>query len=125
MALKRSGWLFLVFLLTGAAAYVAASRLGYLNQLQARIIARVVRGAVHLSPGDFPAGVAAPVGDIAAVPLRPTVIGFVPRGSSAALLVAAGGATPAEADLPGPVFAGTFKNAYAIQVRAIVFSREE
>ncbi len=125
MALKRSGWVFLGALVVAAAVYVAASRLGYLDWLQARIIARVVRGAVRLSPGDFPAGVSAPVGDIAAVPLRPTVIGFTPRGSSSALLVAAGGATPADADLPGPVFPGTFKNSYAIPVRAVVFSREE
>ena len=125
MTLRRNGLLFLAVLVLLAVAYVSASRLGYLNRLQDLWVSRVVRGAVRLSPGDFPAGVAAPVGDIAAVPLRPTVIGFTPRGSSAALLVAAGGATRSDADVPGPVFPGTFKNAYAIQVRAVVFAKEE
>ncbi len=125
MALKRSGWVFLAALLVVAASYAVASRLGLLNSLQARIFSRVTGGAVRLSPGDFPAGVAAPVGDIAAVPLRPTVIGFTARGSSAALLVAAGGATASDADLPGPVFPGTFKSGYAIPVRAVVFSKDE
>ncbi|MGQ0506223.1 MAG: ABC transporter substrate-binding protein [Myxococcaceae bacterium] len=125
MHLRRSGWLFLLALLLLAVGYVVASRLGYLDRLQDRVIAKVVRGSVRLSSGDFPAGVSAPVGDIAAVPLRPTVIGFTPRGSSASLLLAAGGASQANADVPGPVFPGLFKSAYAIQVRAVVFSREE
>ena len=36
----------------------------------------VTQEVVRLSPGDFPAGVAAPVADVASVPLRPTLIGF-------------------------------------------------
>ena len=39
-----------------------------------------------------PAGVSAPVGDYAAVPLRPTYICFTPRGSLAALLPPTGAA---------------------------------
>src|SRR5687767_7200728 len=98
--------LFVVLLALGA-GWVAASRLGYLDRLQARLFPRTV-APVRLSPGDFPAGAAAPVGDIASVPLRTTLIGFTPRGSSSALLLATGGATPPEvpppSDRPGGLF---------------------
>jgi ABC-type nitrate/sulfonate/bicarbonate transport system substrate-binding protein len=102
------------------AAYFAASRLGWIDRWNRPPHEK-------LSTGDFPAGVAAPMGDVRAVPLRPTVIGFTPRGSSASLLVAAGGAYQAEPEVRplvrGPE--GLFKTAYSIDVRAVVYPREE
>lgn len=123
---RGPGLLLLVMLCVLAAAYVAASRLGVLDRLQERLFP-AAREAVRLSPGDFPAGVSAPVGELASVPLRPTLIGFTPRGSSAALLLAAGGATPQEAAVqPGVVGSGgLLKQAYALESRAVVFAREE
>ncbi|MFZ5470620.1 MAG: ABC transporter substrate-binding protein [Myxococcota bacterium] len=104
-------------MLLGAAAYVAASRLGYLDRLLARVMGAPL-ASQRLSAGDFPAGVAAPVGEIASVPLRPVRIGFSPRGSSAALLLATGGAG---AEPRG----GLFKTAYALDAQAVVFAKEE
>jgi ABC-type nitrate/sulfonate/bicarbonate transport system substrate-binding protein len=101
--------------------YLLASRLGYLELLEERFLPNP-RGGARLSDGDFPAGVAAPVGDIASVPLRPTLIGFTPRGSSAALLVATGGVS-AEAGVP--VGEGLFRKAYALEAAAVPFTREE
>src|SRR5713101_5810136 len=75
--------------------YWVASRIGYLESMQARLLPKP-RPKVKLSSGDFPAGVSAPLGDIASVPLRPTLIGFTPRGSSAALLLATGGIRSAD-----------------------------
>ncbi len=66
---------------------------------------------------------------IAAVPLRPTLIGFTPRGSSAALLLATGGAlSPDEShklspEKPAP--GGLLKTGYALDAAAVVFPREE
>ncbi len=45
----------------------------------------------RISSGDFPAGAAAPVGDLAALPLRPIRLAALARGGSAPLLLAAGG----------------------------------
>jgi ABC-type nitrate/sulfonate/bicarbonate transport system substrate-binding protein len=103
-------------------AWLVASRLGYLDRLQAYLFP-AVKEAVRLSPGDFPAGVAAPVADLATVPLRPVLIGFTPRGSSAALLLATGGATTPDA--PGaPVPEGLLKTSYALEARAVTYARE-
>src|SRR5580692_6276448 len=105
----------------GAAGYAAASHYGYVERLTTRLRGRQ---PVRLSPGDFPAGVAAPVGEIASVPLRPTLIGFTPRGTSAALLLATGGAAPlAQATSGEPK--GLFKASYALDARAAVFTKEE
>jgi ABC-type nitrate/sulfonate/bicarbonate transport system substrate-binding protein len=121
MALRRGGLLLFVVLCLLAAGWFAASRLGYLDRLVARLFPKAV--VVRLSPGDFPAGVAAPVGDVASVPVRPTRIGFVPRGTAASLLLAAGGArTPEEVDEPGT--SGLFSAAYALSARALVYARE-
>jgi len=88
--------------------------------LSRKLIAREQR----VRAGDFPAGVAAPVGEIATVPLRPTLMGFTPRGSSAALLLATGPGT-----LPGALSAtkpeGVLQTAYAMDARAVVFGREQ
>ena len=61
-----------------------------LDRLSRRLFPALEKAAT-LSPGDFPAGVTAPGGDIASVPLRPTLVGFTPRGSAASLLLATGG----------------------------------
>ena len=124
MKLRGTGLLLFAALFLCGVGYALASRLGYLDRLQARLFPQT-REAVRLSPGDFPAGVAAPVGDLASVPLRPTLIGFTPRGSSAALLLATGGAVSAEntaAPAPGE---GLLKTGYALDARAVVFAREE
>ncbi|HEY8211441.1 MAG TPA: ABC transporter substrate-binding protein [Myxococcaceae bacterium] len=118
--MRRGGlWLFAsACLLTGA--YFGASKLGYLDRLQNRFFPRKLR----LSTGDFPAGVAAPIGG-AAIPLRPVRVGFVPRGSSAALLVAAGGATFAGAPETDPAPEGLLKTSYDLNGRAIAYARDE
>ncbi len=124
MKLRGTGLLLFAGLLLLGAGYALASRLGYLDRLQARLFPQT-REAVRLSPGDFPAGVAAPVGDLASVPLRPTLIGFTPRGSSAALLLAAGGATQPEALAEPPPAEGLLKTGYALDARAVVYARDE
>ena len=126
MAWRRPNglWLFLVFVAL-VLAYTGASSLGLLDRATARLFPKS-RQRVSLSSGDFPAGVSAPVGDIASVPLRPTLIGFTPRGSAASLLVAAGGVTSANpsarSDRPPE---GLFKTAYALEARAVVFAKED
>ncbi|HLM44214.1 MAG TPA: ABC transporter substrate-binding protein, partial [Myxococcaceae bacterium] len=126
MKLHRGPGLFLfIALCVMGAGYTLASRLGYLDRLQQRFFP-AAQEAVRLSPGDFPAGVAAPVADVASVPLRPVLIGFTPRGSAAALLLATGGAMTLDA--PGPpagAAQGLFKTAYALDVRAVLFARDE
>src|SRR5918996_1496195 len=114
--------LFAVLILLGLIG-AAAAQLGFLDQLQARLFPRTV-ASVRLSPGDFPAGASAPVGDIASVPLRPTLIGFTPRGSSSALLLASGGATARDAQPPSDRPPGVFRSAYAPDAQAIVFGGE-
>jgi ABC-type nitrate/sulfonate/bicarbonate transport system substrate-binding protein len=113
-------WLFALACL-GVAGYLTADRLGYVERVKARIRGKA---PVRLSSGDFPAGVAAPIGEIASVPLRPTLIGFTPRGSSAALLLATGGAAPLATVSAGDP-KGLFKSSYALDARAAVFTREE
>lgn len=104
-------------------AWLVAWRLGYTERLQARLLAG--RQQVRISPGDFPAGVSAPVSDVAAVPLRPTLLGFSPRGSAASLLLAAGGATTPESPVAATAAPGLLKTAYALEARAVLFAREE
>jgi ABC-type nitrate/sulfonate/bicarbonate transport system substrate-binding protein len=117
-------FLFLCLCLFGA-GYTLASRLGYLDRLQARFFP-AAQEAVRLSPGDFPAGVAAPVADVASVPLRPVLIGFTARGSASALLLATGGSTTLDAQGPPPGAAqGLLKTAYALEARAVLFARDE
>ncbi|ADO74121.1 ABC transporter substrate-binding protein [Stigmatella aurantiaca] len=126
MKLHRGPGLFLFLLLClSGVGYTLASRLGYLNRLQARFFPSA-KEAVRLSPGDFPAGVAAPVADVASVPLRPVLVGFSPRGSAAALLLATGGATTLDAPGAPPGAAqGLLKTAYALDARAVLFARDE
>ena len=121
---RGSGFIFLFAIGLLAAAYVVGSRLGYVDRLQARFFPRLPRGA-RLSSGDFPAGVAAPVGELASVPLRPTLIGFTPRGSSAAILLATGGVRSAALDSRERVAEGLLKVAYSMDAKAAVFAREE
>ncbi len=124
MTVKRGPglWLFLLLLAVAGAA-VWASRTGRLETWQARFFPDAVR-PVRLSAGDFPAGVAAPLGEIATVPLRPTLIGFTPRGSSSALLLAAGGAASPGESLPEEGRGGLFRTAYALDAAAVIFGRE-
>ncbi|MHB8875891.1 MAG: ABC transporter substrate-binding protein [Myxococcaceae bacterium] len=107
------------FLVVLVAGYFTASRLGLLDRAKNKLWPPAT--VVRLSPGDFPAGVTAPVGDYAAVPLRPTLIGFTPRGSSAALLLATGGASTGE----GERTEGLLRQAYALDGRAVVFVKDE
>ncbi len=93
------------------------SRLGWLHRLEAKVLG-VPPASARLSPGDFPAGVSAPVGDLASVPQRPTVIGFTPRGTSAALLLATGGVGADHGE-------GLFRTGYALDAQAAVFAGEE
>lgn len=126
MKLHRGPGLFLFLALClGGAGYTLASRLGYLDRLQARFFP-AAKEVIRLSPGDFPAGVAAPVADVASVPLRPVLIGFTPRGSASALLLATGGAMTLDAPGAPPGAAqGLLKTAYALDARAVLFAREE
>ncbi len=94
-----------------AAGAVAANRLGYVERLRDRLYGRAPR----LAAGDFPAGVMAPVDDVVKVPTRPVLVGYVPRGSVAPLLYAAGDAERV----------GLFRAAYAIDVKVVGFEREE
>jgi ABC-type nitrate/sulfonate/bicarbonate transport system substrate-binding protein len=124
MVIRRgSGFLFLLAIAVAIAGYLAGSRLGYVEQIQSRFFARLRKP--RLTPGDFPAGVAAPVGELATVPLRPTLIGFTPGGSSAAILLATGGVRSAELDSKERVAEGLLKTAYAMEVKAVVFAREQ
>ncbi len=91
-----------------AAGSVWAWQQGYVDRVRDRIWGRPQR----LSAGDFPAGVSAPVDDVASVPTRTTLIGYVPRGSVAGLVWAANEGQ-------------TFKASYAIDVKAVPFPRED
>jgi ABC-type nitrate/sulfonate/bicarbonate transport system substrate-binding protein len=90
---------------------VVASRQGWVERARDRLYGRAPR----LSPGDFPAGVMAPVDDVVRIPTRAMIIGVVPRGSSAALLWAAGDAERV----------GLFRAGYAIDVKVQRYEREE
>lgn len=104
-------WLVAVALVLLAVAAVAAARYGLVERARDRLYGRAPR----LSPGDFPAGVMAPTDDVVRIPTRAIIIGLVPRGSSAALLWAAGDAERI----------GLFRAGYAIDVKAQRFEREE
>lgn len=124
MAIKRGPGIWVLGLLVVAVAgWLAASRLGYLDRLQTRLFPRSAP-PVRLTAGDFPAGVSAPVGDIASVPLRPTLIGFSPRGSSAALLLATGSADLPEVAPSQNREPGLFKSAYALDAAGVIYARE-
>jgi ABC-type nitrate/sulfonate/bicarbonate transport system substrate-binding protein len=119
MAWRRKTGLYLFLaLLIAAGAWLAASRLGLLDRWSRRLFPALERTGT-LSPGDFPAGVTAPGGDIASVPLRPTLVGFTPRGSAAALLVATGGVGTEGSGKP----AGLLRTSYSLDTRAVVFAR--
>ncbi|MGZ6164199.1 MAG: ABC transporter substrate-binding protein [Myxococcaceae bacterium] len=118
MAWRRKTGLYLFLaLLLAAAAWLAASRMGLLDRLTRRLFP-VLEKTATLSPGDFPAGVTAPGGDIASVPLRPTLVGFTPRGAAASLLLATGGV-----GTEGQGKAGLLRTNYALDARAVVFAR--
>lgn len=106
-------------------AGIWAERRGYVNRAALRL--GLQRAApVRLSAGDFPAGTTAPVADVASIPLRPTRIGFTPRGSSAALLLAAGGVESGDAEHGADrTWSGVLQTGYALDSRAVVFAREE
>ncbi len=90
---------------------LAALRLGAIERVRDRLQGRPTR----LSAGDFPAGVAAPVDDVASIPTRAVLIGVVPRGTVAPLLWAAGdGARP-----------GLLRSAYALEVKVVLFETED
>ena len=98
----------LLLLVIAAAGSAFAWREGYVERVRNRIWGRAPR----LSAGDFPAGVSAPVDDVASVPLRTTLIGYVARGSNAGLIWAASEG-------------GTFKGGYALDVKGVAFDRED
>jgi len=100
----------LLFASLGAGALLAL-RLGYVDRVRDRVQGRAIRLAV----GDFPAGVTAPVDDVASIPTRPVLIGVVPRGTVAALIWAAG-------DDAHP---GLFRSAYALDVKTVRFDSED
>lgn len=104
-------WLLVAFLVLGAVGSVVARQLGWVDRARDRLYGRAPR----LSPGDFPAGVMAPVDDVVRIPTRALVIGVVPRGSSASVLWAAGDAERV----------GLFRAGYAIDVKVERFDREE
>ena len=118
MAWRRKGGLYLFLaLVILVAGWAVASSTGWLERIQGRVFPSL-RPRTTLSAGDFPAGVTAPGDEVASIPLRPTVIGFVPRGSVAAVLVATGGIGP-------DARPGLLRSAYAIDVRSVPFLREE
>jgi ABC-type nitrate/sulfonate/bicarbonate transport system substrate-binding protein len=101
-----------VLLVVLAVGSVAAAQLGYVDRLRGRIKGPTPK---PLSVGDFPAGVMAPIDDVVKVPTRPLVLGVVPRGSVAPLVLAAGDNERV----------GLFRAAYAIDVKLLSFNREE
>jgi len=116
---KTGLYLFLALLLV-AGGWLAASWMGLLDRATRRLFPTLERSGT-LSAGDFPAGVTAPGGDIASVPLRPTLIGFTPRGSAAALLLATGGVAPPEGQGKGG--GGLLRTGYALDARAVLYAR--
>ena len=113
---KTGPYLFLALLVV-AGSWLAASWFGLLDRASRRLFPALERTGT-LSPGDFPAGVTAPGGDIASVPLRPTLVGFTPRGSAASLLLATGGVGDAQGRP-----AGLLRTGYSLDARAVVFAR--
>lgn len=126
MALRRGpGVAILLGTVVLASLWFAASSLGLVPRLREWVSVRAP-SQVRLSAGDFPAGVSAPVGEVASVPLRPTLIGLTARGSSASILLATGGATSmGEAAAPPVQRPGVLQTAYALDARALLFTREE
>ena len=119
MAWRRKTGLYLFLaLLLAAGGWLAASRVGLLDRASRRLFPALEKTGA-LSPGDFPAGVTAPGGDIASVPLRPTLLGFTPRGSAASLLLATGGVGTDAQGKP----AGLLRTGYSLDARAVVFAR--
>jgi ABC-type nitrate/sulfonate/bicarbonate transport system substrate-binding protein len=104
-----------LFFLSLAAGSVYAERLGYVDKLRTHVQERVEGKVPRISAGDFPAGVMAPVEDLVKVPLRPLVLGLVPRGAVGPLLLAAGDAERV----------GLFRAAYAIDVKVERYQRED
>lgn len=116
MAWRRKGGLYLFLaLLLLVSGWAVASATGWLERIQARVFPSL-RPRATLSAGDFPAGVTAPGGEVASIPLRSTLVGFVPRGCDAALLLATGGNDGRP---------GLLKAAYAIDARAVPFLKED
>jgi len=115
---RKTGLYLLLGLLLAAVGWLGASRLGLLDRAAARLFP-VLQKTGTLSPGDFPAGVTAPGGDIASVPLRPTLLGFTPRGSAASILLATGG-VGAEGQARAP---GLLRTGYSLDARSVVFAR--
>ncbi|HEY1907946.1 MAG TPA: ABC transporter substrate-binding protein, partial [Myxococcaceae bacterium] len=119
MAWRRKTGLYLFLaLLVVAGGWLAASWVGLLDRASRRLFPALEKTGT-LSPGDFPAGVTAPGGDIASVPLRPTLVGFTPRGSAASLLLATGGVVVEGQGRP----AGLLRTGYSLDARAVVFAR--
>jgi ABC-type nitrate/sulfonate/bicarbonate transport system substrate-binding protein len=119
MAWRRKTGLYLFLaLLVVAGGWLAASWVGLLDRASRRLFPALEKTGT-LSPGDFPAGVTAPGGDIASVPLRPTLLGFTPRGSAASLLLATGGVAAEGQGRP----AGLLRTGYSLDARAVVFAR--
>lgn len=77
----------LVVLVALGAGAIVARQSGHLERVQKRLMGRSPR----LSAGDFPAGVAAPVDDVAALPSRPVRIGVVPGVGVSHVALAASG----------------------------------
>lgn len=107
--------LLVVFLVVLAIGSVAAAQLGYVDRLRGRMNRMNGPAPKPLSVGDFPAGVMAPIDDVVKVPTRPLVLGVVPRGSVAPLVLAAGDNERV----------GLFRAAYAIDVKLLSFNRED
>lgn len=102
---------------------VIGHRMGWNDRILARLFP-AARPVVRLSAGDFPSGVAAPLGGVASVPLRPVRIGFTPRGSSAALLLATSGVlTPDGSQALSRE--GLLASGYALDSRAVVYPHED
>jgi len=88
-----------------AAGAVLAAKLGYLELARDRLWGR----SPHLSAGDFPPGVSAPVDAVASLPNRATLLGLLPEGGTAPLLLAG---------------KGGFTKAYAMELRTVAFGSE-
>jgi ABC-type nitrate/sulfonate/bicarbonate transport system substrate-binding protein len=124
MALQRGpGLRLLLLLLVLGGGWLLASRLGYLDRALQRFLP-ATRPAVRLSSGDFPSGVAAPLGGVASVPLRPVRVGFTPRGSAAALLLASSATVTPDGATPVPR-EGLLRTAYALEAQAVLFATED
>lgn len=85
---------------------MVAARLGWVERARDRLWGK----SPHLSAGDFPAGVSAPVDAVASLPTRPTLVGVVPSAGAAPLLWAGS--------------KGVFSKAYAMEVHTQPFASE-